>query len=278
GQSVRDAHSVLHQVTACLDETSQRPHVLTLALEGCKPLWMTEKEVESQRCVRRVVFRAARNERATVLGEHRRVDGEDDEEVVLEESRDDGTFRELDAHGDGTATEPLAQTTCPRIDYSWAVLEHGGLECGCTGDVKADIVFPICPVDSNEGGEVRRFLLHGNLLDLGSGRDMQRRAQRMQYGEPVKAAFPEDSFRAKAHPRVRSRVSDRPSDRRCRFVARGCMSRFSLPAVRANFKKPNGQPIKALQQATATPSARTRSCRDAAGSRPSLNASIVCRD
>jgi len=25
------------------------------------------------------------------------------------------------------------------------------------------------------------------------------------------------------------------------------MSRFSLPAVRANFKKPNGQPIKVLQ-------------------------------
>jgi len=25
------------------------------------------------------------------------------------------------------------------------------------------------------------------------------------------------------------------------------MSRFSLPAVRANFKKPNGQPIKPLQ-------------------------------
>ena len=68
GQSVRDADAVLHQVTPCLDETSQRPHVLTLALEGCKPLWMTEKEVESQRCVRRVVFRAARNERATVLG------------------------------------------------------------------------------------------------------------------------------------------------------------------------------------------------------------------
>jgi hypothetical protein len=89
--------------------------------------------------------------------------------------------------------------------------------------------------------------LHGNLLDLGSGRDMQRRAQRMQYGEPVKAAFPEDSFRAKAHPRVRSRVSDHPGDRRCRFVARGCMSRSSLPAVSANFKKPNGQPIKVLQ-------------------------------
>jgi hypothetical protein len=31
------------------------------------------------------------------------------------------------------------------------------------------------------------------------------------------------------------------------------MSRFSLPAVSANFKKPNGQPITPLQQSNATP-------------------------
>jgi len=28
------------------------------------------------------------------------------------------------------------------------------------------------------------------------------------------------------------------------------MSRFSLPAMSANFKKPNGQPIKPLQRMT----------------------------
>src|SRR4029078_9348743 len=100
----------------------------------------------------------------------------------------------------------------------------------------------------NEGGEVRRFLLHGNLLDLGSGRDMQRRAQRMQYGEPVKAALPEDSVWGKTPPRGRSRVSDRPSDRRCRFVARGCMSRFSLPSSTSGFKTQNAQPINTVQQ------------------------------
>src|SRR5262245_5810418 len=84
---------------------------------------------------------------------------------------------------------------------------------------------------------------------------MQRRAQRMQYGEAVKAAFPEGSLRAKAHPRVRSRVSDHPGDRRCRFVARGCMSRFSLPAVSAHIKKPNGQPIPPVQRTGLRPAA-----------------------
>src|SRR6185503_4610629 len=42
------------------------------------------------------------------------------------------------------------------------------------------------PVDSDEGGELGRLFLHGDLLDLGSGRDMQSRAQRRQYGEPVR--------------------------------------------------------------------------------------------
>ena len=54
------------------------------------------------------------------------------------------------------------------------------------GDLQADVVLSVGPVDSDEGGELGRFFLHGDLLDLGSGRDMQSRAQRRQYGEPVK--------------------------------------------------------------------------------------------
>jgi hypothetical protein len=46
-------------------------------------------------------------------------------------------------------------------------------------------VLAVCPVDSDEGSKPGRFFLHGDLLDLRSGRDMQSRAQRRQYGEPV---------------------------------------------------------------------------------------------
>jgi hypothetical protein len=53
------------------------------------------------------------------------------------------------------------------------------------GDLETDVVFAVGPVNSDEGGELGRFFLHGDLLDLGSGRDMQSRAQRRQYGEPV---------------------------------------------------------------------------------------------
>jgi hypothetical protein len=54
------------------------------------------------------------------------------------------------------------------------------------GNLEADVVLAVGPVDAYESGELGRFFLHGNLLDLGSGRDMQSRAQRRQYGEPVK--------------------------------------------------------------------------------------------
>ena len=53
------------------------------------------------------------------------------------------------------------------------------------GDLQTNVVLSVSPVDSDEGGELGHFFLHGDLLDLGLGRDMQRRAQRRQYGEPV---------------------------------------------------------------------------------------------
>lgn len=53
------------------------------------------------------------------------------------------------------------------------MFEHGSLGVGGAWDLQADVVFAVGPVDSDEGGEPGRFFLHGNLLDLGSGRDMR---------------------------------------------------------------------------------------------------------
>jgi hypothetical protein len=53
------------------------------------------------------------------------------------------------------------------------------------------------------------------------------------------------------------------------------MSRFSLPALRAHFKKPNGQPIKPLQQSNATWSVRRRLMPRRRGLRPRLLAAVI---
>ena len=67
-----------------------------------------------------------------------------------------------------------------------SVLDDRELDGVGAGDLETDVVLAVGPVDSDEGGELGRFFLHGDLLDLGSDRDMQSRAQRRQYGEPVK--------------------------------------------------------------------------------------------
>ena len=104
---------------------------------------------------------------------------------MLEERRDDRSVGELEADGDTLAGEALAQLVGPLLDDLRAVLDDRELDGVDARDLQADVVLAIGPVDSDEGCEFGRFFLHGDLLDLGSGRDMQRRAQRRQYGEPV---------------------------------------------------------------------------------------------
>src|SRR5262249_54875918 len=113
---------------------------------------------------------------------------------------DDRALGEFKADGDRSPAEAFTESACPGVDDRRAVFEHRSLESGGAWNVQADVMLAVSPVDSDEGGELGRFFLHESLLDLGSGRDMQRRAQRMQYGEPVKAAFPEGSLRAKGTP------------------------------------------------------------------------------
>ncbi len=87
-----------------------------------------------------------------------------------------GPVRQLEADGDGTAAEALAQALCPGVDDGGSMLDDGELEVVGAGDLEANVVLAVGPVDADEGGE----------LVLGSGRDMQSRAQRRQYGEPVR--------------------------------------------------------------------------------------------
>ena len=114
------------------------------------------------------------------------LDREQHEEVVLEQRRDDRALGELEADGDGSAAEALAQLCRPRPRWPPGGARGRALALLGARDPQANVVFLVGPVDADEGGE-RRMLAScmAILLDLGSGRDMQSRAQRRQYGEPV---------------------------------------------------------------------------------------------
>ena len=146
---------------------------------------MAPEELEGDGCVCRIVLGAAGRERSAVLRERARVHREDHEDVVLEQGGDDGTLREFETHGDALASETITEPTSPVLDGLGAVLDDRELDGVGIRGLQADVVLAIGPVDTDERGEFRLFL-HGDLLDLGSGRDMQSRAQRRQYGEPVR--------------------------------------------------------------------------------------------
>lgn len=80
---------------------------------------------------------------------------------MLEQGRDDRAARELDGDRDGRSAEALAELARPGVDRGGGVLENAALPLGGAGDVEHDVVLAIGPVESDEGGELGRGLLHG---------------------------------------------------------------------------------------------------------------------
>jgi hypothetical protein len=130
------------------------------------------------------------------------------------------------------------------------MLKDGQLACVGASDLQADIVLAVGPVDADESGKLGHFFLHGYLQDLGSGRDMQSRAQRRQYGEPVKRLSLSIRY-GQRHTR----------ELEARLVNITCSplqirsSRVHVPLrsspVRRRCSKWYGQPIQALQRTVA---------------------------
>jgi hypothetical protein len=139
--------------------------VCALTPQRLELLAVANQELQGDRRVSGIVLGAAWRERAAVLRECAGVDGEDDEHVVLEECRDDRAVGQLEAHGDATARETLAQLLGPVLDGPGAVLDDGEFDGICAGDLQADVVLPVGPVDADECGELGWIFLHGDLLD-----------------------------------------------------------------------------------------------------------------
>jgi hypothetical protein len=150
-----------------------------VSLSGCR-----SKELEGELGVGGIVFGAAGGERGAVASEGLGVNGGKDEEVVLEQGRNDRSLTELDANGDGSAVKPAAKLVGPITEGSWRVRDDGALALSGARSAKADVVLFVRPVDADEGGE-RNGFLHGESSCTMRGRDMQSRTQRRRYGEPV---------------------------------------------------------------------------------------------
>jgi hypothetical protein len=114
-------------------------------------------------CYRVVVLGTAGGERRAVASEGLGLNGEENEEVVLEQGRNDRSLAELDADGDGSAVKSGAELVGPVTESGWRVTDDGALALGGAGSAKADVVLLVGPVDADQGGK-RNGVLHGGVL------------------------------------------------------------------------------------------------------------------
>jgi hypothetical protein len=89
GDAVGDPDALLNQGATRLDEAPERAHGHALGLEACELVGVSEQELEGELGIGGVVFGAARGEGRAVASEGLGLDGEEDEEVVLEQGRND---------------------------------------------------------------------------------------------------------------------------------------------------------------------------------------------
>ena len=82
-EAVGEPAPVFNETPPLLNQVHQRAHLDALRLQRFETLAMTQHQVEGELRIGGVVFGARRFERFTVLRQHRRVDREEHEEVVL---------------------------------------------------------------------------------------------------------------------------------------------------------------------------------------------------
>jgi hypothetical protein len=151
GQAVRHAHLIADEAAAGRDELCARAPLRALGLKRLQLVTMFQEALELECGVRGIVLGAAGSESLTVPRQGKGVEREQDEEVVLAQRGDKGSFVALKAHGDGMAAEALAQGTDPGVDRFRGMVEDTGLACGGASGLEAEIMCGIGPVDPNKG-------------------------------------------------------------------------------------------------------------------------------
>ena len=153
--AIDGAGGVVHKHASGNDELLQRAHGAALRIERGESVSVTEQQVQSDLGIGRVVLGTAGRERLSVLGECCRVDGKDDEEVVLLKSGDDGPEGKFEANGNRLAVESQAQLCRPCVQLFRCVDEDLTFEPVLSGHFEAYVMLLVGPVEADEGGEGR---------------------------------------------------------------------------------------------------------------------------
>src|SRR5262249_21171925 len=97
-----------------------------------------------------VVFGPAEGEGFAIARQRQRINGEEDEKVILAQGGDKRPFVQFEADRHGLAVEPRAQRGDPRVNGLGRVLELKALPSGGASSLEAPIMSGISPVDPNK--------------------------------------------------------------------------------------------------------------------------------
>ena len=103
GQAVGDPHCVTDHAATVFDELCEGAHGGALRLERLQLVAMGEQQCELEGGVRGVVFGPAGREGFAIPRQRQRIDGEEDQKVILAQGGDQGAFVEFEADGHGLA-------------------------------------------------------------------------------------------------------------------------------------------------------------------------------
>src|SRR5262249_1738966 len=87
-----------------------------------------------------------------VLRQHRRIDGEEHEKVVLLQRIHERPLGQLQRDGNGAA-ESLAHRACPSLDSIDPMRKAIKLSLRAVGGLQTDVILRISPIDADKGGE-----------------------------------------------------------------------------------------------------------------------------
>jgi hypothetical protein len=153
-EAVGEPDFVVDHAAAVFDELVERAHRGALWLEWLERVAMGEEQLELEFGVGGVVFGPAGGEGFAIPRQGQRIEGKEDQKIILAQGGDQGPFVEFKADSNGVAVEPCAQCADPCLDGLGRVLECEALAfCGARS-LETHIMVGIRPVDTHKGSKV----------------------------------------------------------------------------------------------------------------------------
>jgi hypothetical protein len=156
GEAVGNALRLVYEQTSLFNQTRQCAHGSTLWLEGLELVAVADEKFELILGIGGVILGMTWCEGFAVFRQRCRIDREQDQEIVLLQRIDQRPLGELQAHRHGPTLEAFSERASPLINGIGTMNQDVKLSRVGIGNLQADIVLPISPIDANKG---RKFIV-----------------------------------------------------------------------------------------------------------------------